>query len=165
MRLLLCALPLVLMLVGCAAGVTPQPTLTPMPTITPTSALAALSCTPPSPIHGGSLGPEVQGTASPAGQQLWGLLMPTSPLPLHAQEDIKIVWRMTGSGGFQLIALGPQGQQLQPTFGPEAHGGSNWTAHPGSEWGSGFRFPTPGCWDIRATRDGASGDALLVIAP
>ena len=101
--------------------------------------------------------------ASPPSQQLWGLLMPTSPLPLHAQEDIKIVWRMTGSGGFQLIALGPQGQQLRPKEGPAAHLGSNWNDHPGDEWGTVFNFPVPGCWDIRATRDDASGDALLII--
>jgi hypothetical protein len=105
----------------------------------------------------------VQGTASPAGQQLWGLLQPTSPLPLHAQEGIKIVWRMTGSGEFSLLALGSQGQQVRPTQGPEAQG-SNWTDHPGDEWGSVFIFPEAGCWDVHATRADASGDVLLVVA-
>jgi hypothetical protein len=71
---------------------------------------------------------------------------------------------MTGTGDLKLIALGPQGQQVRPTFGPEFHLGSNWTDHPGEEWGSGFNFPVPGCWDIHATRDDASGDVLLVLA-
>lgn len=152
--LLLCPLPLVL--VACSVGVTPKPT----PTLTATPMLVSLGCNPPSPIHEGPLGPEVQGTASPPGQQLWAL--PQSSL--RAQKDIKIIWRMTGSGGFQLIALGPQGQQLRPKDGPLLHlGGSSWNDHPGDEWGTVFNFPVPGCWDIRATRDDASGDALLII--
>jgi hypothetical protein len=84
-------------------------------------------------------------------------------LPLHAQEGVKIVWRMTGSGDFSLLALGPKGQRVPPTWGPEAHRGSNWTDHPGTEWGSGFILPEAGCWDIRATRTDAFGDVLLVV--
>ena len=153
--LLLCTLPLVL--VACSVGVTPKPT----PTLTPTPILVSLGCNPPSPFREGPLGPELQGTASPPGQQFWGLIMGD----LKAQVDIKIVWRMTGSGGFQLIALGPQGQQLRPKEGPTFHLSSNWNDRPGDEWGSVWRFPVPGCWDIRATRDDASGDALLIITP
>ncbi len=149
-----------------AATPTATTTSTPSPTatVTPTPILVSPDCHPPSPIHEGPVGPEVQGTASPASQQLWGLLFLMSPLPLHAHKDVKIVWRMTGGGGLQLIARGPQGQQLPPEVGPTFHRGSNWTDHPGEEWGSGFNFPVPGCWDIRATRDDASGDVLLVLA-
>lgn len=73
----------------------------------------------------------------------------------------KIVWRMTGSGDFQIIAHGPAGQVLQPTdFTP--HLGSSWQ-RPGDEWGSAFTFPASGCWDVHATRDNLVGDVWFVI--
>jgi len=47
-------------------------------------------------------GPEVQGTATHA--ELWGLLMSTSGVPPLANSLVKIVWRMTGSGAFTIVA-------------------------------------------------------------
>jgi hypothetical protein len=86
--------------------------------------------------------------------------MPTNPLPLHAKQEVKIVWRMTGSGQAHLKAYNPNGKSVEPVWGPEAHSGSNWN-HPGDEWGSGFMFPTSGCWDIHVERTNAAGDVWL----
>jgi hypothetical protein len=89
---------------------------------------------------------------------LWALLFNT----LTTGQDIKILWRMTGRGDLQLVAIGPQGQVVQPDWGPQAHSGSNWN-RPGDEWGAGFTFSAPGCWDLHAARNDTSGDVWLVI--
>jgi hypothetical protein len=159
-----------LVLAGCStsapsstARATPTAALTqtPTPSPTPIGPLGAAGCHPPSPIDNSPVGPEAQGTSSHS--SLWALLMPTSGIPVKAGTAIKIVWRMTGSGDFHLVAIGPQGQRLPPSQGPEAHGGSNWN-RPGDEWGSVFdSLPLAGCWDFRATRDDASGDVWLVV--
>jgi hypothetical protein len=95
--------------------------------------------------------------------EVWALLEATNGLPVKQGSPLKIVWRMTGTGDFHLIAIGPQGQHLPPSWGPEAHGGSNWD-RPGDEWGTGFdSLPVAGCWDFHVTRDNASGDVWLVI--
>jgi hypothetical protein len=107
------------------------------------------------PSGAGSL-PEIEGTSANA--SLFALLFN----PLTSGHQIKIVWRMTGNAGLHLAASGPQGQQLQPDWGPDAHTGSNWN-RPGAEWGAGFTFSAAGCWNIHATRDDASGDVWLVI--
>jgi hypothetical protein len=161
-------LPGILVLVLAACGSQAQapasPTATPRPTqssATPTTApvgpLGAVGCKPASPMQpSGVGGPEFEGTSADA--SLWTLLFN----PLATGQDIKMVWRMTGSGDLHVVALGPQGQQVQPDWGPEAHSGSNWQ-RPGAEWGTGFTFPAAGCWDMRATRENASGDVWLVI--
>ena len=103
---------------------------------------------------------EIQGRG-PAGVQLWGLLF--SPYPLPSADEVKIVWRMTGSGDLTLTASGPQDEQITPVWGPEAHASSTWD-RPGSEWGSGFVFPSSGCWTIRARRGGDTATATLEVA-
>lgn len=162
---LLCGL-LLLLLAACGsqAQVPASPTATPtlaQNTATPTSApigpLGAAGCKPASPQQpSGVAGPEFQGTSANA--SLWMLLF----TPLGTGQDIKMVWRVTGGGGLHVVAIGPQGQQVQPDWGPEAHESSNWNK-PGQEWGTGFTFPVAGCWDLHATRDDASGDVWLVI--
>ncbi|MGZ3680290.1 MAG: hypothetical protein ACXWQR_17310 [Ktedonobacterales bacterium] len=132
------------------------PTATPKPTATAT-AVGGAGCNPPSPaMPSGTSFPEVHGQASNG--ELWALVFND----LRAKQEIKIVWRMTGTGNLRLIALGPQGQHLTPVWGPEAHGGSNWN-RPGAEWGAGFTFPVAGCWDIHATRDDNAGDVWLML--
>ena len=108
------------------------------------------------PIRNGSLGAEIQGKADNA--ELWALLQGN----LQAASMLKIVWRMTGNGTFSLVALGPQGKRIVPSWGPEEHVSSNWNK-PGDEWGVGFDFPIKGCWDIHATRGNAEGDVWLTI--
>jgi len=65
--------------------------------------------------------PEVQGRSDT--QTLWALLFPYH-LPVWSDEDLKIVWRMTGTGNFSLKAQHTDGTMIQPNFGPEPHGGS-----------------------------------------
>jgi len=85
----------------------------------------------------------------------------TPPARVHA--ELKIVWRITGSGSFRIEAIGSEGRIVGPVWGPEAHGGSTWH-RPGEEWGTGWRFPTPGCWQLHAWRDDVSGDIWLRVA-
>jgi hypothetical protein len=91
---------------------------------------------------------------------LYGLLF--SLYPLRAGREVKIVWRMTGSGDIRFTAIGPSGEQIAPTAGPTPHSGSNWV-RPGGEWGTVFRFPTRGCWTIQVTRGATEATAGLLV--
>lgn len=75
--------------------------------------------------------------------------------PWPVGKEVKVVWRVGGSGGFEAHALGPDGQRLEPSWGPERHAASNWE-RPGGEWGVAFIIDTPGCWQLRAKRDGGT---------
>ena len=89
------------------------------------------------------------------GATLWAL--PFEPLPFFAGHEVKIVWRMTGSGSPQFTVTGPSGEDpdvLQ--WGPEQHIDSTWN-RPGDEWGTGFRFTDPGCWRVTVRRDQGAG--------
>lgn len=93
----------------------------------------------------------------------WALVF--GPVPPPAGKDVKIVWRMTGTGDFALRATDVGGNVI-PTLGePQPHGlnGSNWN-HPGYEVGTGFNFPHSGCWDIHVARSDVEGDLWLEVA-
>ena len=163
----ICFLLFALFLAACSSGTsTPasstvqKPTQTPSPTVTRPAALGQKDCQPASPIDDLSSIPEVHGTATNA--QLWALLMSTTGVPPQAESLVKIVWRMTGSGDFHIVALGPDNMKVQPSQGPTLHTGSSWD-RPGDEWGSVFTFPVAGCWDLHATRDNVSGDVWLQV--
>jgi hypothetical protein len=112
-------------------------------------------CQPASPIAGA----EVMGTAP--GGSLYGLLFAGEPPVVVAGQQVKIVWRMTGTGALTASAhSGDTAAQL--TFGPEAHGGSNYV-RPGDEWGTGWIFPTPGCWDVHLARGTLDGHVWLQV--
>jgi hypothetical protein len=66
-------------------------------------------------------------------------------------QEVKIAWGMVGSGRFSVVAVGPAGERVLPSWGPERHSGGNWL-HPGGEWGTGFVFPERGCWRLHAVR-------------
>lgn len=132
----------------------------PSPTITGPTTPGLQRCQPASPIDNSPVGPEVQGTATNA--ELWALIQSTSGIPPVAKTEVKIVWRMTGSGDFMIVALGPSGVEISPSQGPEPHLGSNWN-RPGGEWGTVFTFPVAGCWDLHATNGNASGDVWLKV--
>ncbi len=106
----------------------------------------------------GELGPVA--TVVGKGYSVSALLMAPHFPPLPG--NVKIVWRVTGSGELKLAASGPTGQPATLLFGPEPHGGSNFDA-PGDEWGSGFRFPVPGCWTIRVARGVVHAKIVLSI--
>jgi hypothetical protein len=115
----------------------------------------ATRCDPASPI---TAGPEVQGDGT--GATLYGLIMTASPVPIKTDEQVKIVWRMTGSGPLQLSIISPQGKPMPLQWGPEAHGSSNYD-RPGSEWGAGYLFTEPGCWHLHAQRTVGAADVWL----
>ncbi|EFH89771.1 hypothetical protein [Ktedonobacter racemifer] len=173
-KFLMCGLILALLMLclsACSSGNTFSTSTTPAPsnaapTATPTPRQASLlpftpptKCQPPSPIS--TKLPEVRGTTPNA--ELWALLFPTSGLPIKAKQEIKIVWRMTGSGDIHLRAYNPDGKSVNPVWGPEEHGGSSWN-RPGAEWGTGFNFPTPGCWNVHVERTNVSGDVWFNVA-
>lgn len=177
-------LPMVLLLVGCGGAVSAERApivLTPPNTarasaartapgsvtarirqVTGTGSVSsgtAPPCQPASPVSPSALGPpEVRGAATTG--EFWALLHAGMP---HAGQDSSIIWRMTGAGPLQVVALGPAGQQLGPTLLYET-GGSPWQ-RPGDEWVSNFVFPSSGCWQMRATRGNAIGSMWLAVLP
>jgi hypothetical protein len=104
--------------------------------------------------------PERQGASDDA--TLWALFFPATPV-LSAGQEIKVVWRMTGSGDFSIGATGPDGTTVKPTWGPEPHTGSSFH-RPGDEWGTGWVFPAAGCWTVSAKRTSGSGYLVLRVA-
>jgi hypothetical protein len=131
----------------------------------PSASPGAPGCDPPSPVRPWKASsftkgfPEVQGTGR--GAELWGLVMMRGVYPpFPVGDEVKVVWRMTGTGPLRLTLTGPDGRVHRLLWGPEEHGGSSYD-RPGGEWGSGFRFTEPGCWHVRATRGAAVADAWL----
>jgi hypothetical protein len=125
-----------------------------------TPALGEAGCHPPSPLSASSIGVGLQVQGTGHGAQLWGLLMFAHVGAARVSDQEKIVWRMTGSGPLTLTAVSPGGVRHRPVWGPEAHGGSNWNK-PGQEWGAGYVFTTPGCWDLHAARGSAYADVWI----
>lgn len=164
----LCLFLLIILLTACSTNSsTPsppaeqKPTTTFSPTVTVPTALGKKNCQPASPMNTNVPGgPEVQGTATHA--ELWGLIMSSTGVPPKANSMVKIVWRMTGSGDFTIVALGPNGMKVPPSQGPTGHSGSSWN-RPGDEWGTVFTFPAAGCWNLHAARSNAFGDVWLNI--
>ncbi len=94
--------------------------------------------------------------------ELWALLFFDKA---QAQQDLKIVWRITGTGSpFTIKAQHTDGTIVKPIWGPEYHGGSSWQ-RPGDEWGTGFNFPKPGCWTLTVTLGKTIGEIRLEVLP
>jgi hypothetical protein len=89
----------------------------------------------------------------------WGLAV-EGALPPRPGETVKIVWRVTGHGPLRVVFTAPDGRTHALVFGPEQHATSTYH-RPGDEWGTGFRFPTGGCWRIHLARDDAAGDVWI----
>jgi hypothetical protein len=124
--------------------------------------LGTPGCNPAAAVHGWQdpAGfPEV-GIDSSRGS-FWALFF--TPVPPPSGQEIKVVWRMTGSGAFTFTASDSDGKTASLAWGPTAHSSSNWT-HPGDEVGTGFTFPHRGCWDIHVARSDVSGDLWLEVA-
>jgi hypothetical protein len=118
------------------------------------------TCPPTAQLGGSATLPERQGAGN--GVTLWALFFPTQPA-LTAGQEIKVVWRMIGSGDFSVSATGPDGTVVKPVWGPEQHGDSTWH-RPGQEWGTGWVFPSAGCWTVNAKRTSDSGYLVLRVA-
>jgi hypothetical protein len=152
---------------ACTSGARPTQPAKQTPVITSPAAprgeqaLGATGCHPASPItRWHSFLPQVEGTGH--GATLWGLLMFPHALPARVGDQEKIVWRMTGTGLLTLAAIGPGGAHHQLAWGPATHLGSYWDK-PGEEWGAGYVFTTPGCWDLRAIRGHATADVWIPV--
>ena len=163
------AIVLVSAVTACTSGARPAPAAKQTPAVSSVAPqragqpLGGPGCHPASPItRWQSFLPQVQGTGR--GATLWGLLMFPHPLPAQVGDQEKIVWRMTGTGLLTLTAIGPDGRHHRLAWGPDAHLGSNWDK-PGDEWGAGYVFTTPGCWDLRAVRGDATADVWIRVAP
>jgi hypothetical protein len=162
-----------LLLTGCARGASsagsPASGVPPTSGTSPTggagpaapTGVPAPSCPAANTYSPGPAGFEVEGAGDGS---LWALLFLTNTnSTMPARREVKIVFRMTGSGDLSIRAVGPTGEQLGPQWGPEGHGGSNWQ-RPGDEWGTGWVFPTAGCWTIQASRTGGGAAALTLRA-
>jgi hypothetical protein len=120
-------------------------------------------CAPPSPANATSR--EARGTSETA--DLWALILegtfaePRSAVLANATgRNVKIVWRMTGSGDPTFTLVAPDGSRSAVPHS-EPHS-SNWQ-RPGDEWGSIFHFPQPGCWRIHVERGQASADLWIAL--
>jgi hypothetical protein len=110
-----------------------QPSSPPATTARPTAAtgtspavLGQPGCRPSSPINRGAGFPEVEGSSDQI--QMWGLIMADGPdNPLRVNEQVKIVWRITGLGGLHLVTLDPQGRGHPLQWGPVSHASSSYT--------------------------------------
>jgi len=126
--------------------------------------LGAPGCAPASP----HFGTDVFGTA--AGAQLWALFgfnpqgaaleTTTATYDGVVGKQVKIVFRMTSGGPSVFYSVAPDGALVAPVWGPEPHLSSSWN-RPGSEWGAGFVFDVPGCWQIHAASPPAMGDIWI----
>ena len=105
--------------------------------------------------------PAQTAVAEVKGSHLWALVF--GPLPIKARTEIKIVWRMGGHGLFNIGTKTTDGTSAQLTFGPEPHDGSTWNIPNTDEWGTGFIFPSAGCWRVHTWRDGSNGDVFFNI--
>jgi hypothetical protein len=140
-------------LLACAAGCSGSPA--PATHATP-------ACRTPSPITPWQAGfPLVEGHG--IGVSLWGIVMTSKRGPARVREEIKIVWRMTGSGPLTLLTIAPDGRRAPLEWGPVVHDTGSTFDKPGGEWGAGYVFTTPGCWDLRAVRGSLHADVLLTV--
>ena len=119
-------------------------------------------CKPGAAFHGlgGADGPPEVGLDSSRGS-VWALFF--NPVPPRAGEEIKVVWRMTGTGDFTFRVSDVDGKTTPLLWGPEGHGSSSWN-HPGNEVGTGFKFPHAGCWDIHLAKANTDADLWLEVA-
>jgi len=91
---------------------------------------------------------------------VWGLLWQRPSLSVNRQ--IKMVFRLTGTGGFDVVARHEDGTEIVPNWGPNDHGtDSSSYGRPGNEWGMAFTFPLEGCWKIHFTRGADSADVWV----
>ncbi len=116
-------------------------------------------CDPASPLFPSRLG-GTETRLTPAGIEGWALFF-ESP-PWQPGRELKLVSRVSGSGGFAAVARGSDGVEIRPSWGPIRHGSSNYE-RPGAEWGAGFTFPTAGCWELRVMREEGAASIWLVV--
>jgi hypothetical protein len=129
-------------------------------------ALGTAGCAPASPRNQTATGlgaAEVFGTS--AGAQFWALSA-AQPAGTEATlsgvvgKTTKIIFKLTSGVPRVFYAIAPDDSRVAPVWGPSPHLGSNWD-RPGAEWGAGFVFAEPGCWQIHAGTTPAQGDIFV----
>jgi hypothetical protein len=98
--------------------------------------------------------------ASSDAMETWALMY--RPSPWRTGEQVKVVWKSTGTGEVRIFAVSPGGREVLPVTGPTPHSGSNWD-RPGDEWGTFFELDEPGAWTSRLER-GQAAASLPVTA-
>lgn len=122
--------------------------------------IGAPGCQPVSPYDANAL-TEVLATST-GGVAAWGLLWERPPLSVNRQ--IKMAFRLTGTGEFNVVARHDDGTEIVPNWGPNNHGtDSSSYGRPGNEWGMAFTFPSEGCWNIHFTRGDDSADVWVQV--
>lgn len=116
-------------------------------------------CQPPTPVTTSPTGmAEARGTGNDVAA--WALLWEVPPW--RTGQEVKVVWRMPGTGEFRVVARDERGEIVDPLRGPTPHLDSNWD-RPGDEWGTFFALPSPGCWTLEASRDDVVSRVFVVV--
>lgn len=147
---------LLVLLTACTTPSMQEPTTTPAPpnpSVTPASAAPLITCDEPT--------EDIYGTGA-RGEAGGGSLVALAFHRLTANTEIKIVFRVTGTGEARFSATGPDGATVTPAW-TEEHSGSTFR-YPGDEWGTGFRFPSNGCWTVHVQRDDLTASLELPIS-
>lgn len=125
------------------------------------------SCDPTTTEAEPILGAEARADSAP-GHEVWALFFNTWPLPpgeavrIPVNEEVKIVWRSTGEGSLTIEADDQDGVSIEPIWGPDVHGSSNWE-RPGQEWGTGWIFPSTGCWTFDVSRGDNTAEMVVEV--
>ena len=82
--------------------------------------------------------------------------------PLRQSPQVKVVWRVTGTGPLMVRSIAPNGDERPLAFGPDPHGTSTFN-QPGDEWGTGFAFDREGCWTVYLSRADGTAAAYFVV--
>src|SRR5712692_3294837 len=96
--------------------------------------MGTAGCQPAASFHflgGGASGFPEAGIDNSRGS-IWALFF--TPVPPPANQDIKVVWRMTGAGDFTFQVSDAEGKTVPLVWGPEGHGSSTWITR-ATKWG------------------------------
>lgn len=113
------------------------------------------TCTRPSPLKVHRPG-FVEVTAAVEGGNARAVVM--EGRPFLADVEIKMVWKLTGSGPLDLFATGAR--DVAPHLTEHSFPGLE---GPGDEWAATFTFPKTGCYVLHANRTGTSAYIKIMI--
>lgn len=115
-------------------------------------------CEPPSPHTSAGRFSETRATPNGIDASALFYVVP----PWRSDQEVKVIWRVTGSGEGHFVAIDPEGGEHPPTWGPNRHRSSSYN-RPGDEWGTAFSLPTEGCWELRVTRDEGTASIWVIV--
>jgi len=103
---------------------------------------------------------EIHGAAEGPHASLWAKLKDGTPVSPGA--EVHIAWRIPGAAQLRLVALGPEGERVEP--GLVAPTSAPGWERPGDAWTSTFSLPSEGCWRVNAQRGQIHGDIWIEVA-